>query len=626
MKKKILILLTISFLLNVNQTKAQDKKETSGNYNLGEIIVTATKTEQYQANVGSSSTVITAEAIEQSGKTNVLDILRDTAGVSIIQSGGYGGATEVFLRGAKSGHTLVLIDGVEVNDPMKSDRSFDFAHLTTDNIARIEIIRGPQSTLYGSDAMAGVINIITKKGEGPLQWQASFEGGSHNTFKESLGFSGAGEKLDYAFSMAHFDSDGISKAVDGAEKDGYDNITFSNRLGYDITETANLDFSLRFTNAKYDYDDGAYQDDPNKTGWWRHFMSKTEFKQAINTIWNHKLSLSYSKTRRELKNEADVIDPTDDTHNWFRGNLTKIEWQNNIYPTNWMTSTCGFEYEEERGYGDGRVASKPSRFDRKAITTKGYYIQNQFNLLDNLSIIGGLRGDYHELFGSETTYKISTSYIVSKTSTRLKANWGTGFKSPSIYQLYSSNYGNINLAPEENMSFDFGLGQYFYNDKISVDLNYFYSDFKNMIEWNTRYKNIDNAQIKGVEMESSFKISPQLSLSGNYTYTQTKDNESAMKIRRRPKNQMSLGLNWTFLEKGNINLTTSYIGHSWDDTANTVKIKPYAKIDLYTSYNLTDTFQIFGKIDNLFNKTYQQVRGYANSGISFYAGGKIKFN
>lgn len=626
MKGKISRLLAISFLSIVIQITAQGKENLSGKYNLGEIIVTATKTEQYQADVGSSSTVLTSEAIEKSGKTNVLDILRGVAGVSIIQSGGYGGTTEVFLRGAKSGHTLVLIDGVEVNDPMKSDRSFDFAYLTTDNIARIEIIRGPQSTLYGSDAMAGVINIITKKGEGKQQWSSSFEGGSHNTFKESLGLSGAGEKLNYSFSLSRIDSGGISKAVDGQEKDGYDNITFSHRLGCAVFDDANLDFSLRFTDAKYDFDDGAYQDDPNAVGWWRNIMGKAELNQALSSMWDHKLYLSFSKTRRKFKDEADAVDPADRTHNWFKGDLAKLEWQHNIYPLDGVTSTCGWEYEEERGFGAGRATS--DRFDRRTLTNKSYYFQNQFNRIDNLSIICGLRGDYHQLFHNETTYKISSAYLISPTATRFKATWGTGFKTPSFYQLYSVPYGDKNLNPEKSRGIDLGFEQHFYEDKILLDLTYFYNSFKSMIEYDfetSSYKNIDNAQTKGFELTGSFKPISAFTINSNYTYTETKDNESGLKLRRRPKNQMSAGINWAFLEKGSINLTTCYIGHRWDNSANTLKIKPYAKVDIYASYDLTRAFQIFCSIDNLFDKRYQQVRGYANAGRTFYAGGKITY-
>jgi vitamin B12 transporter len=203
-------------------------------YYIGEVIVTATKTEQSQGEVGSSTTVITAEDLKKTGKKSVGEVLRDVPGVAVMQNGAFGGSTSVYLRGSKPGHTLVLIDGVEVNDPISTDRSFDFAHFTTDNIERIEVVSGPQSTLYGSDAMGGVINIITKKGKGRPKFELSSEGGSHQTFRESIGFGGGTEKLNYSISALRLDSEGISKAIDGSEEDGYENTTISSKTGYRI--------------------------------------------------------------------------------------------------------------------------------------------------------------------------------------------------------------------------------------------------------------------------------------------------------------------------------------------------------------------------------------------------------
>ena len=618
-------------LLTTNHIWAEEEKKPAVKYNLGEVIVTATKTEQYQAEVGSSSTVITAQDIEKTGKRTVLEVLRNVPGVSVVQSGAFGGTSSVYIRGAKQGHTLVLIDGIEVNDPMQMYGGFfDFAHLTTNNIERIEIVRGPQSTLYGSDAIGGVINIITKKGEGKPKWQASFEGGSHNTFKETLGFSGSQGKLNCSLSLLRLDSDGVSKAADGAEDDGYENITFSNRLGYEIFENAELDFALRFTDAKYDSDDAAYQDDPNRTGWWKNIVGKVAFVQAINSIWEHKLSFSYAQTRRKYKDEPDSVDPADNAHKWFKSDVKKFEWQHNICPLDWTTLTCGFEYAQERGFGDGRASS--DRFDRKTIDNQGYYLQNQFKFRENLFIIPGLRIDDHQLFGTEVTYKVSTAYIIPQTKTRLKGNWGTGFKAPSLLQLYSS-YGSTDLNPDESKSYDLGFGQSFWNNKISFDLTYFHNDFKNMVDFDTdsasptyyKYINIGKAETKGSEVELTFKPIEALTFGANYTYTKTEDKDTGKKLTKRPENQVGLNLNWAFLEKGNLNLTAGYIGHRWDNSANTRKIKPYTKVDLCASFDLTETFQIFGRIENLFDKKFQQIRGYANPGISFYAGTKATF-
>ncbi|MCK5345527.1 MAG: TonB-dependent receptor, partial [Candidatus Heimdallarchaeota archaeon] len=392
---------SITFLLLANISIA-GAESVEINYNLGEVLVSATKTKQYQGEVGSSTTVITSDALKKKGKSTFLEVLREVPGISIVQYGSFGGGASLYLRGSKPGHTLVMIDGVEMNDPMATDRSFDFGNLLVDNIERIEIVRGPQSTLYGSDAIGGVINIVTKKGKGDLKWAAFFEGGSYNTFKEKLGLSGSSDKIDYSLSVFRMDSDGTSKTAntDTDEDDGYENTTLSAKLGYKILDHAKLDVVFRHTDAKYDYDDGAGQDDPNKTGWWKNLMGSIAVDQAINDMWDHKLAVSYSKTTRKYLDEADEVDTTDNSHNWYVGEMKKFSWQHNFYPVDWSTLTGGAEYEEERGFSDGRASW--NRFDRKTAHNAGYYLQNQFKLWGNLYITPGFRVDDHEIFGGET--------------------------------------------------------------------------------------------------------------------------------------------------------------------------------------------------------------------------------
>jgi len=624
MKKIILILLGILLLVIPNYSWAEEKDIAA--YELEKIIVTATKTEAYQAQIGSSATVITSKDIRKTGKNTVGELLRDVSGVAVAQSGPFGGETSIYLRGAKPGHTLVLIDGIEVNDPIKSDRSFDFAHLTTDNIERIEVVRGPQSTLYGSDAMGGVINIITKKGKGKPRWEISSEGGSHNTFRENTNLSGGTKTVNYAISASRLDSEGISKAIGGSEKDGYKNTTISSKIGYRILDNSELSLVTRFTDTKTSLDDGAYDDDPNNTAWWRNIAGKIALDQTINAIWDHKLSFSYSQTQRKYKDDPDSADPADNTHNWFKGDIKKFEWQHNVYPVDWDTITGGFEYEEERGFGDGRKTS--DRLDRKTVDSAGYYLQNQFKFWKNLFITPGLRIDDHELFGTETTYKISTVYIVPKIGTRLKANWGTGFKAPSLYQLYHPTYGNSTLRPDESKAYDFGFEQDLWEKRLSFGTTYFHNDFKNMIDYDTtalKYKNIGQAETEGIETEVSFEPIKDLTATINYTYLNAKDKDTGKKLTRRPQNRAGLNLNWAFLEKGNLNLGATYVGHTWGNSTNTQKVKPYTKVDLSTSYDLTKNFHIFGRIENLFDRKYAEVRGYATPGRSFYAGSKVKF-
>ncbi|HEC68939.1 MAG TPA: TonB-dependent receptor, partial [Candidatus Omnitrophica bacterium] len=309
----------------------------------------------------------------------------------------------------------------------------------------------------------------------------------------------------------------------------------------------------------------------------------------------------------------------------YIGDDKKFEWQNNFILADWNTITAGFEYEEERGFSDGR--NSWDRFDRKSVDNKGYYLQDQINLGDKFFTTLGIRIDDHELFGTETTYKISSAYIISRTGTRVKANWGTGFKAPSLYQLYSS-YGSPDLEPDESNSYDFGFEQSLLNNKISFGLIYFHNNFKNMVDFDMatfKYKNIGRAKTKGIETELAFKPWKDLKIGINYTYLDTENKETGKELGRRPKHQVALDINYKFLDKGNLNLSTTYVSSRWDDNANTKRLKQYAKIDLTVTYDLTKNFQIFARAENLFDKDYVQIRGYEMPKASFYAGVKASF-
>ncbi|MFA4983941.1 MAG: TonB-dependent receptor [Candidatus Omnitrophota bacterium] len=635
MKKKILsfILITTMMFLAAAQVWAGEDNEAI-NYNLGNVIVSATKTETYQAEIGSSTTVITAEDIEKSGKRTVEEVLRDIPGLTVMQTGAMGGAVSVFMRGANSGQTLVMIDGIEVNDPIDSSRAFNFANLLTDNIERIEVVRGPQSTLYGSDAMAGVINIITKKGEGKLKTDVSFEGGSHNSFSESVALRGttAEDKLNYSFSTTRLDSDSIS-TISGLEKDPYHNLSLSSKMGYKVFDNAELNLVMCYTDARKSIDDSdAVTYDPidmqNYTSWSRDLAAKISFDQSIASWWMHSLSYSHHDIRRKDRKSWDPHNQTI-ISDWYKGNNKKVEWQHNISPVKWDTVTAGFEYERESGASSYTIIPDPYGYSsyqgRKSIDNYGYYLQDQLKVWDRLFITPGLRVDDHEMFGTETTYKISTAYLIPKTGTRLKANWGTGFKAPTLFQLYSS-YGSTNLSPEKNKSYDFGIEQNFFQNKVAVDLTYFHNKYSNLVDYNystSKYYNVGKAVTKGLELGTKFMPLDNLTLSANFTYTKTEDKETGKELLRHPERQFNFDVNWVFLPKANLNFGANYVG-SRKDTGY-ITDKAYTVFRLAASYDITKDLQVFGRIENLFDKKYQEVYGYETLGRSFYAGIKASF-
>lgn len=619
--------------------QSEPAKNVSGEslqYDLGNVIVSATKTETYQAEIGSSTTVITAEDIEKSGKRTVQEVLRDVPGLTVMQTGALGGGVSVFMRGANSGQTLVMIDGVEVNDPIEVSRSFDFGNLLTDNIERIEIVRGPQSTLYGSDAMAGVINIITKRGKSKPEIEGSFEGGSHNTFNENLALRGiaAQDKLNYSISASRLDSEGISKAAGGLEEDPYHNLSLSSKVGYKVLDNAELSAVINYTDAVTGLDNGGNNDVSNYTSWYRDLAGKVSFDQAISSYWTHILSFSYHDIRRKDRRDWNA-DNDNIMSDWYKGNNKKVEWQHNISPVEWNTTTAGFEYERETGSSNYSVVPDPwsssDHQDRKSVDNFGYYLQDQLKVWDRLFITPGLRVDDHEMFGTETTYKVSTAYLIPETGTRLKGSWGTGFKAPTLYQLYSI-YGDSNLNPEESRSYDFGFEQSFFQDKLFFDLTYFHNNFKNLIDYVSiatspygEYRNVSRAVTKGFEIGAKIKPRDNLTFSANYTYTDSEDKSTGLELVRRPKNQANFNINWGFLPKANLDFGMNYLGARRDSDWNSVKDKAYTIFRLAASYDVTENLQVFGRIENLFDREYQEVYGYETFGRSFYAGLKAKF-
>ncbi len=622
--KKIVVLTLVLFIVNCCPALTA---ESSRNYDLGQVVVTATKTKTYQAEVGSSVSVITGEDIKISGKRTVLEVLEQVPGIYLTQNGTQGGTASVYLRGAIPGQTLVLIDGVEVNDPISAARAFNFAHLTTDNIERIEIVRGPQSTLYGSDAMGGVINIITKKGKGDPKVYFSLEGGSHNTFRESFSALGSTDLINYSLGVSRIDSDGISKAADGVEDDGYKNISVSSRLGFKIMDGAGVSLALRYSDAEFDVDDGAYQDDPNYTSSAEQFSSKIEFAQDITDNWDQRVAFCFMNIKRSNRDLADNLDPTEDLEDKYTADNKKLEIQHNFSIFESDTQTVGLEYEQERGTSDYRSRSFRDRTDRNSVDNKGYYFQSQLKTGENLAFLLGTRLDDHERSGKETTYKVSSVYSLPQTATRLKANLGTGFKAPSIYQLYSS-YGNINLRPDESKSYDFQIEQDLFNGKAFCAVTYFYNNFKNMIDFDLstwKYKNVGRAKTSGVELELKINFTDSFFINSNYTYMKTKDEDTGLELIRRPKQKLNLGANWAYSNKGNINIWTNYVGPRWNDQANIQKDKRYFTVDLAWTYDLNDYIELFSNITNLFDRKYQQVRGFNTLNRSFSAGVKGKF-
>ena len=600
-------------------------------YDLGEVIVSATKTEQYQSQVGSSTSVITRETIERSGKRRVSDVLVDVPGLSVTQSGAMGGAVSVDIRGAKQGQTLIMIDGVEVYDPIGVTRNFDFSQLSTDNVERIEIVRGPQSPLYGSDAMAGVINIVTRKGSGPVRASYDLEAGSFRTFREAVGVGGQAGRSSFTAQVSRLDSDGISQSRDGGA-DAYRNTSVSGRYDFSLSDTAALFLTTRYIDSESEVDDGAYEDDPNRTNTYEQFVGRVGLSQQLAERWSHELSVSGNVLDRTDRDPADAVDTLEDETSRFRGDHKKIEWQHNVTLFDADVQTLGVDFEEDRGasYSQGQFFWSNTQSDRQTQQSRAGYGQSYWRLLDDRAIMtAGMRVDDYDRFGTQPTGKLSAAYAFPETSTRLKANYGTAFRAPNLYQLYDANYGNAALQPEESVGADIGVRQSWEKYRTFVDVAYFHNTYENLIDSDPvtfQFKNIKEASGRGYEWEAGFAPGERLELGATYTYTKTQDKDTGQPLGRRPKNQASAYADWRIASRTKVRVSGRYVGENLDAPAyNTNVNKKYAVMDISARYDLSEKVELFGRIDNIFDREYEPIRGYSGMPRGIYAGVRGEF-
>lgn len=639
-KKCISLALILVLLCAIPAADAAQEERKAKNGKTEEVVVTATRIETPTKGVAASTTVVSAERIENEQKTLVSDVLRRLLSIDVVRNGGPGKTTSVFIRGANSEHTLVLVDGIEMNDPIMTGRTFDFANLTAENIERVEVIRGPQSTLYGSDAMGGVINIITKRGSGRPTFHIAAEAGSFNTFTEKTGVSGGTSLVNYSLGVSRIDTDGISSAGEkygNTEKDGYKNTSVSTRLGLTPTENLDVDLILKYSDSTSDIDNagGASGDDPNNVYETRRLFARAVADLALlDGLWEQKLGVSLSDHSRNNDNGKDPAHPNDLVRSSFDSSLYKVDWQHDLYLHETNTITAGVEYEEEEGnsdyYSESSWGPYSSTFDKRSAHTAGYYVQDRAKFKDSLFATLGVRVDDHSKFGSETTYRATAAYLIKPSGTKLKGAYGTGFKAPSLYQLYSQ-YGDPNLGPEKSTGWDVGVEQSLLGGRVSVSATYFHNDFENLIEYDSTasmYSNVAGARTEGVELYASLSPHDNIDLRAGYTYTDTEDKSTGEALRRRARNKVTADFNWRFHGKGNVNVGVVYVG-SRDDLdysawpATPVTLDSYTLVDLAASYHVTDNVQLTGRVENLLDEDYEEAKGYGTSGFAAYGGVKI---
>ena len=601
------------------------------------VVVVATRVATPIQNVASSVTVITAAQIEARQDRTLPDMLREVPGLSITQIGGAGGQTSLFMRGTNSSHVKVLLDGIDVADPSTPSGAADISKFLAGDIAQVEVLRGPQGALYGSDAIGGVINIITKSGEGPAQLSGSVESGSFKTFNQAASLAGSYGAFHYAATVQHIHAGAtpvtpLNLLPPGQRRsdDYYDNITASTKLGYTVSDNFDLGFVARYYNSL-----GRITGDAFNPVTFASFPSPVQTRvssiqyQSRGTahlvLWDGRLDqtlgFAYGHTITATQ------DP-DNGNSRAIGDRIKLDWQGNVAVSDGQLLVLGAETAREALH-PGLSFGFPPTLSRGITTNAGFgTLQSDFGR--GIHTSASIRYDDNSRFGNKVTWRIAPAWEIDGTGTRVKASLGTGFKGPSLQQLFGTFGGNPLLKPETSFGYDVGVEQKLLGDATG-GITWFHNDIENLIVSGPApaflLGNIGKARTQGLEGFISWKVLETLTLRGDYTYTDATDERTNLALLRRPRHKASLNGSWQATDDLLLDATLLYVGPQIDGNRDfsipRLKKSGTATVDFAASYRLTETFSLFGRVENAFDNGYQSPEGFLRPGIGATAGIKV---
>jgi vitamin B12 transporter len=615
-----------------NVARAQDDQTATAT---SPIVVSASRLETRESDVASSVTIISEEDLRRGQYTSVLQALRKVPGLDLVQSGGAGGNVAAFLRGANSEHTLVLMDGIELNNPASPSRAYNLANLTLENVERIEVIRGPQSMLYGSDAMGGVINIITKRADQGAKVSVSSEAGSYRSFNQVAQVAYGDKALESTTGVTRQDLGNISAAdaSDGnSEHDGYENTSLTNTSRIHLTDNTDVTSTTRYarSHASLDSFGGVGGDDPNRFLFNEEFFTRGEIagnhlaKTLTTSAW-----VSYAHHYLKDYNSPDAVS-IDTLRSSYGGDLLDVGGKAVWSPRRYFSAVVGGETQRERAdssyFSDGAWGPYQDDLSGAGARTNSIYGESKVSFEDTLFLDSGVRHDSHSIFGDRTTFRVAPAVLVGQT-TKVRGSVGTGFKAPSLVQLYSS-YGNPDLAAERNLGWDVGVDQSIFKKSVTASLTYFRTSFENLISFNPStfiLENISQAKTQGFESAVSATLSDTVSARVAYTYTDTQDDKTGEALLRRPKNKGSVALTYTPTTRFVTTLAWRAYSSRFDNdfsgaAPQRIALAGYGLVDINASYELSKNIKLFTRIENLFDQEYQEVYGFGTMGAAAYAG------
>ena len=624
------------------------------------LVVTASRIPVPLSATGSSVSVIDREQIDARQAVFAVDLLQDVPGVAVSRSGSIGSQTQVRVRGAEANQVLVLIDGIRANDPAGNDE-FAFQDLTTWDVERIEVVRGPQSALWGSDALAGVINVITRQPTEEFSAGGFAEAGSFDTY--SIGGRVAGKVLGTraGLSLSRVNSNGSNSSRSGSENDGYRNTTGTLTLAGSPTDNLELDFVGRYTDTikqfdATDFSTGIPADSGDETRVNLGYFGTGGTLKLLDDRWTQSLRAAWTTT------------DTDNSNDFGEAGSTAADKYGVYYQTSWQFTPGG-------GDSTGNSVTVAVLHEKQDFQQRGTVIvldpadpgqdldpnqdENQrtsaavleviLSPLRRASISLSARYDDNSAYDDAATFRATTAWTTEITRTRLHASYGTGQKAPTFVERFGyfpdQFIGNPDLEPETSTGWEAGIEQPLFDDRVSLGATYFHEDLRNEINTifipDTLRSTVENlggiSKRRGVEVTAQARVTESLRFSGSYTYldaTQPDANtgDDTREIRR-PRHVASLNGDWRFLDKrADVNLNLSYMGNRTDTFfepvvfgAETVNLDSYYLASVAVSYRLTELARAYVRVENLLDDNYEDVYGYSTAGRGAYAGIGLSF-
>lgn len=608
-------------------------------------VVTADRFPTDPDKVTSSYTIVPQEEMQRRQLRTAGEVLKTVPGISVQQSGGPGTQTSVFVRGSNANHVLVLIDGVTANDPSTPNGAPDFAHFLTENLEKIEIVRGPMSTMYGSQAIGGVINMVTKAGKGPMNGQAftelgtrlwsnsgAYVRGSEGRFNYNLTFAGTFTPNDTPV-PARFTPNGGYVDIDP-----YRNLTFAARLGFEINENTQFNWFGRYIDTKLNYDQLG-QEDPNANGYTSQFYTRGEVEgNYFNGRWKPVIGISYSTiTRHDLDYASPQVPFPFTVDAWFNGRRLQGDFKNLVTITDQVEVIAGLDYDRQWAYSNNLSSIAPGTLANQAwgtMSQTGLYGQLRLNPFEGFNLNAGGRVDFNDIYGSVGTWRAGASYLWAPTDTKVKASYGTAFKAPSLFELFGTGAfcgGNRNIQPEYSRGYEVGVEQGIFERKVKAGITYFFNTYSNLIQCPppfTSLQNVANAQSEG--FESFVQISPLkwFDLYFDYTFTIARNVDANQPLVRRPQDVFNIRAEVRPWENTLFGVGVLQVSNRTDFNATTGAImnpSPYTLLRFTAQYDVIPSVQLFARAENVLNRVYEEPEGFQTPYFQAFFGVKARF-